>query len=144
MVQDQWSETCVSQACAPTVWMRAGEDGTAFKMVRLCVCTCVPLTMTCLVLKRQRICFHGLRQGWIQWSPLQCFTPGCLSDYEHPEAAFNTAGWLPSRPALHTQKYFGIIKTVKTKKFNKPLLYHFSVFLKYWSSSLLLHVLQWI
>lgn len=32
MVQDQWTETCVSQACALTVWMGAGEDVTAFKM----------------------------------------------------------------------------------------------------------------
>lgn len=53
MVQDQWTETCVSQACALTVWIRAGEDVTAFKMqqstpagedlCRVCVCvrTCV-------------------------------------------------------------------------------------------------------
>lgn len=74
MVQDQWTETCVSQACALTVWMGAGEDVTAFKMqqstaageavcVCACVCTCVSLTMACLVLKQQSICFHGLRQG---------------------------------------------------------------------------------
>lgn len=50
MVQDQWTETCVSQACELTVWMRAGEDVTAFKMQQstpageaVCVCARVCL-----------------------------------------------------------------------------------------------------
>lgn len=68
---------------AHSVCMSAGADVTAFKMqqsttaaVKLFVCVCACLTMTCLGLKQQSICFHGLRRMCLQSSPLLCFIPG--------------------------------------------------------------------
>lgn len=83
----------------------------AFKMqqsstagVKLFVCVRVCLTMTCLGLKQQSICFHGLRQVCHQPWLLLCFILGWLSDYEHPKNAFKTCCLLPSVSTLNIPK----------------------------------------
>lgn len=111
MVQDQWTETCASPSLLTVCVCLQALTWLLFKMwqsslagVKLFVCVWVCLTMTCLGLKQQSICFHGLRQVCLRSWPWLCFIPGWLSDYEHPGNAFKTCSLQPLLSTLNIPK----------------------------------------